>query len=198
MSDQGKKGQKISIWIVFDLDGVIVDTAPTKIALYRKFLGATYDDAALLKICRPSDVLTDEEAVEYCNLYEDNLPSIDRFISDEYLLSLKHHGFKVGLVTRQPKNRVQLIFPNSMFDRIVTEEDLNGQTKDEANAIDFEGKVIFVGDTSEDIRAARIANAFSVFVSWGYEGSTKENPDAVVSDTFQLTDCLGEMSGVSL
>lgn len=157
--------------LIFDMDGVIVNTAQLKISIFRK-LGIRKTDEELLKVSRPSELLEEGLAHEYSREYDIGLEKCQRFIENEELMTLKNKGYQIALMTTQPRRRVHMLFPESLFEIVITEENLRGRTKTEANAVRLvtDGPAIVIGDTDDDMQAAKRAGAIAIFAGWGYGG----------------------------
>jgi phosphoglycolate phosphatase len=112
------------------------------------------------------------------------------------LLELKKAGFRLGILTSNSKENVQSFLMNNqldIFDSIYSGASVFGKSKVIKTAIK-KGKfssheVVYVGDETRDVDAARSAGVRIISVSWGFntkEVLQKQNPDFLIDHPSEL------------
>lgn len=193
--------------IFIDLDGVIIDSKQYKIDLYRKFLvkekiGSEISDETIINSVRPSDFFSQNFAkmsqlIKDFTIYKDKtVPKADRFITDEELASLSE-GNVLVLFTAQKLDYVKHNLKNlSIFNEIITSEVIKHTSKTESDIIakyqkKYKSKTsIFIGDSNDDISAAKKYHITSGFVTWGYSivEQLSTTPDRIFNNKIELFD----------
>ncbi len=124
---------------------------------------------------------------------------------EETLKKLRERGYRMAIVTNKPSQFVGPILKNlaveSYFDHIVGGEDLPRKKPDPLpllHACERLGcdpkKAVMIGDSSNDILAARAASIPSIAVSYGYSAERpieSFGPDAVVGRFGEILGVLG-------
>ncbi|WP_456429353.1 phosphoglycolate phosphatase [Nitratifractor sp.] len=124
---------------------------------------------------------------------------------EETLKKLRERGYRMAIVTNKPSQFVGPILKNlaveSYFDHIVGGEDLPRKKPDPLpllHACERLGcdpkKAVMIGDSSNDILAARAASIPSIAVSYGYSAERpieSFGPDAVVGRFGEILRILG-------
>ncbi len=205
------------MWLIFDMDGVILNSQNVKLQAYWNFisnnnLDIKLKDEDILKSKKPSDIFLDimpNFNSQYPNLikeYKKLLSLATRFISDEELKELGMN-FKLALFTSQKRDSINIIFPDlSLFDKIVTAEDINHTLKENSNGIEeiltsSKDKIaFFIGDTDDDIKAAKKNGIQSIFVSWGYtqKENLEEKPDFIVNTKEELFELINSQKPLQI
>lgn len=205
--------------VLFDLDGVLVDTSDSMKRAYKrvfKELGKPISDSEIDNNLKKSpnqifrllgiDIKSGNNLYrkyysEYLSLSE-FFPEIDNIIK-----LLKTKGFKIGIVTSQPSSRYNMIIKNASFakyvDVAITWNDIpKGKSKPYPDGIHkalekinvVPNRTFFIGDTTNDVIAAKSANVKSVAVLWGLENYNElsaVDPDYIlynITDLERLTE----------
>ena len=203
--------------VIFDLDGVLIDSRKIKIKSFKRtfeYFNITNfpDDIKLLDTLRPSDIFKEFErdlkslSDYYSGIYENELLKSNLFLDFNKLNELKSDSLRFALFTAQPIKRVKMIFSSfdfDLFDMIISEEDLQGKSKSESdgltqiiNTLNPENS-FFLGDTIDDIKAAKRNGVKSIFASWGYtpiEKVIKLKPEIVFNKPVEIYNFLENLS----
>lgn len=204
---------------IFDLDGVVLDSAGLKVNSFVEVFSCYNikripSKKELLLAPRPSKLfssffkVTGLVSEHYRTIYDLGLVKCSCFFPIERVSWLKNLGFNVALFTAQPRRRVEKVFSRSqieLFDAIITEDDFEGEEKKDGKGIrllleTFSSQAVMVGDTLDDVLAAKKHGVISIFVSWGY--SDKEDfcsdncPDYIVNSPLELFLLLEKLQGV--
>lgn len=186
--------QKIDT-VLFDFDGTVMDTNDVILKswqhAFRQILGKTADEARLLKTFGEPLKMTmknffggDEEQVErnveiYRSYQRDHyLDLISLFPGvREMLEEVKSAGFKTALVTSRLKpttyDGLRKFAIEAFFDCIITADDVTKHKPDPQPVFraleslgSAAGSALMLGDTRQDILAAKNAGVASVLVEW--------------------------------
>jgi DNA protecting protein DprA len=209
-----KQDMDLNKAILFDLDGVLVDTSDCMKRAYKRAadeLGKTISDSEIEGYLKKSpnqifkmlgiDIKNGNYL--YRKYYQEYLSFSEFFPQIDNVIKLfKTKGFKVGIVTSQPSSRYHMIMRNAPFakhiDVAITWNDIpRGKSKPHPDGINkaleklnvVPGKTFFVGDTVNDLIAAKNANVKSVAVLWGLEKYNElvvSNPDYIFKDVSDL------------
>jgi phosphoglycolate phosphatase-like HAD superfamily hydrolase len=181
------------VYLIFDMDGVIIDSAKLKIDALKMTFQALHmfipkreiSDKELLA-CHPHDVLQKfhddfKEAVAcHEKIHSQLRKKLKRFFSIDDFQYIKHKTLGVALFTAQPRHRLLDMLGASflnIFDAIVTEDDVLPFIKPSPYGIELilqqqphwnRSKTYFIGDTVEDIMSGRMANINTIAASWGF------------------------------
>lgn len=180
--------------VLFDLDGVIIDTRRATSEALRVLAIAALDrpvDSAALEQCAPLapvDGLIVLGVEDACRIYEE---SFDRALSDavgqvrvfqpviEGMAALSERGVGLGIVTAQAHRRLPFLLPSvitDLVDVVVAHEDAAPKPAPDGVliALDRLGvsavRAMFVGDTANDMAAGRSAGVLAVGAGWGFVG----------------------------
>lgn len=195
--------------ILFDLDGVIHDPAPIMMRAYRAALAASGrkapDEAELRRhlVLSPRRVLRrfggDARAErvyrdEFAACLEKEICVVPGVV--DFIQRLSGQGIRVGIVTSQPRGRCAAILRRcglDALDVVITWNDVpSGRYKPDPYPLQQAlsilgvrpGEAIYVGDTPDDLLAARNAKVRSVAVGWGLsplEELARWRPDLMVA-----------------
>lgn len=186
--------QKIDT-VLFDFDGTVMDTNDVILKswqhAFRQILGKTADEGRLLKTFGEPLKMTmknffggDEEQVErnveiYRSYQRDHyLDLISPFPGvREMLEEVKSAGFKTALVTSRLKSTtydgLRKFAIEAFFDCIITADDVTKHKPDPQPVFraleslgSAAGSALMLGDTRQDILAAKNAGVASVLVEW--------------------------------
>lgn len=174
---------------LFDVDGTLIDTSEliTRSAMQtiRELRGLDADEeeiGALIKES-PKKLLKSysiHDLTHYWKTYERNI-SLAKFFHPETkktLLKLKSRSVRIGIVSSLPKKRITLLFRElhltNLFDVIIAWQD-TPRRKPSPDPILLALRKLgvqpqeatYVGDTENDILAAKSAGVYSILVGWG-------------------------------
>ncbi len=202
-------------YIIFDFDGTIADTIDIALKIYDgiapeygcKPIGEQ-DWKAFRK--RKLNDLLDEYGITRVKLVLLLLrmrKEMSRYIRElkpakdmkESLLQIKNSGFRLGILTSNSKQNVQMFLDNNdlsgIVDFIYSGKSLFGKDKVMISLFDQERlsreEVIYVGDEIRDIEASRKVGIPVIAVSWGL--SDTEVPGALQPD--QIAHTPGDLLG---
>ena len=201
--------------ILFDFDGTIADSLATfvKIAnrLAPQFGYQTITESELKKLTN----LSSQEIIQQANISRLQLFCILRKIRQEFsqeiknlqpisqispsLIALKEAGYKLSILTSNAKENVEFFLINNELDNLFTtihsERTLFGKDKVikrilKSNKLDHH-EVIYVGDETRDIVAAKRSKIAVIAVSWGFNSSavlSQYQPDFLIQTPVELIE----------
>jgi phosphoglycolate phosphatase-like HAD superfamily hydrolase len=208
--------------IIWDMDGVIADTGSVKIGAFKKTFNANgmkpvHDDDQLLKSSRPSHVFqeySDRCGVElskiFHDFYQEDIKTVKSFFTNQEWKELSSNFVSI-FCTAQPLEKEEstllAIFgesSSSIFDEVITEENLQGESKSSDFGVQVISKVLslyssntnevyFVGDPPDDLLCAKRIGAKSIAVAWGYYSHHDielHEPDKIAHTCEQLLYCI--------
>lgn len=214
-----KRGEfKLNKAIVFDFDGVIIDSLELQKFAYEKsyqiVIGKppkrfsefiTYSGSSLTHIISSMN-LPEEMCDKYIEISRERLDLIKVFPGAKQLLErLKAGQYKCGLCTGKDRERtieiLKIMDLYSYFDAIVCSDDVNNP-KPHAESLQLVTRklkvrnvdCLMVGDSKNDILCAKNAKIISVAVDWGAfdkETLLKKSPDYYVENFDKLYNCIG-------
>jgi phosphoglycolate phosphatase-like HAD superfamily hydrolase len=180
--------------IVFDLDGVIVDsraaTAEAIAAVATNALRRPIDPGIINVIGSPPSILQGLGVADAYGVYRRSYDTaferarssvriFDEVVSG--VKELKEAGVGLGVVTAQPKRRARVMLPAHLarlFDRFFTYED-TGREKEVGIVMVLQQlgieprRGMYIGDQPSDLRAARRAGVNGVGVIWGFSNEAE-------------------------
>ena len=206
--------------IIFDFDGTIADTFEPLITIIQR-LSQEFG----YKSVSPEDIdlfrsLTTREIIYQAGVSIWKLPFILRRIKKELnkdiklvrpiqgmkeaLLDLKGQGNELGIITSNSQENVELFLENNQLDtifsficsgttifgknkvinRVLTQKNINLSD------------VIYVGDETRDIEAAKKSNIQVIAVSWGFNSKeilSNQNPDYLIEYPQQLIEVVNSL-----
>ena len=206
--------------IIFDFDGTIADTFEPLITIIQR-LSQEFG----YKSVSPEDIdlfrsLTTREIIYQAGVSIWKLPFILRKIKKELnkdiklvrpfqgmkeaLLDLKSQGNELGIITSNSQENVELFLENNQLDtifsficsgttifgknkvinRVLTQKNINLSD------------VIYVGDETRDIEAAKKSNIQVIAVSWGFNSKeilSNQNPDYLIEYPQQLIEVVNSL-----
>ncbi len=178
--------------VLFDLDGVIIDTRRATSEALRVLATSALDlpvDSAALDQCAPLAPVDGLIALGVRNAYRIYEESFDRALSDavgqvrvfqpviEGMAALSERGVGLGIVTAQAHRRLSfLLLPvvADLVDVVIAHEDAAPKPAPDGvlSALDqlhvSAARAIFIGDTANDIAAGRSAGVRTIGVAWGF------------------------------
>jgi len=203
--------------LIFDLDGTIADTLQTVIQIYNEQVAprlncktANYEDRELLSN-QPVGKLFKEYGISWYKLpfviylvkkhLQKQIKNIQPFPSITNSLHQLKKEYTLGIVTSNSQrnanhflNQHQL---TPLFDFVYTNRNIFGKHKTLNKLItkhQFQkSNVLYIGDETRDIHAARRAGIGMLAVTWGYLGKellAKRNPDLLVEEPSELINAV--------
>lgn len=180
--------------IIFDLDGVLIDSLKNmKFALsktskklslelnfeiYKKYLGLPFDEI-MKKMKIQNKIKIIKKNYEYFS--EQNLDNIkikQNLINE--LKKLKKEYILTVFTSKNKKRTLKILKKYRLFDYIVTSDDVKKGKPNPEGVIKILSKFkinhencLYIGDSSYDLDAANSAKVKYVHASWGYEDLTK-------------------------
>lgn len=203
--------------IIFDFDGTVADTFETIVNIsnllapefgYQK---ATPEDIVKYRNLTSRDVIK-QSGVSIFKLpfilkrlkielnskihYLTPIPGIK-----EALFELKKQGNTIGIITSNDKENVQIFLDKNgmpdLFDFIYSSKNIFGKSKIinkfiKQNKLKPE-QIIYIGDETRDIEAAKKSHIKVIAVTWGFNGKqilAKQNPDFLIEQPSELISAL--------
>lgn len=211
--------------IIFDFDGTIADTFEPLIQIIQR-LSQEFG----YKSVSPEDIdlfrnLTTREIIYQAGVSIWKLPFILRKIKQELnkeinlvhpvtgiqeaLIELKCQGNQLGIITSNSQDNVQLFLENnqldSLFSFICSGTTIFGKNKVINSVLTQENlhlsDVIYVGDETRDIDAAKKSKIQVIAVSWGFNSRkilSNQNPDYLIDHPHQLLDVVNSLKQLIL
>ncbi len=115
------------------------------------------------------------------------------------LTDLKKQGFVLGIVSSNSEQTIKQFLKNNnleLFDHIYAGSSLFGKHHILNDFLDKHGfdpkEVIYVGDETRDIEAAKKSGIAMVAVDWGFNSAQKLSefePEHLISNPYQIMDC---------
>jgi HAD superfamily hydrolase (TIGR01549 family) len=210
--------------IIFDFDGTIADTFDTVVNIgnnlaieygYRKF---EFED--ILKFRN----FTSKEVIQKCGVSLFQLPFLLKQVKKrlnsqikyltpikgmkEVLLELDRQGHILGIITSNSPDNVNLFLENnglkSAFNFSISGTTLFGKHRIINNCLKIyhlnPNQVIYVGDETRDIEAARKSKIKAIAVSWGFnfrEILAQHQPDFLIDRPNQLLEIVQQLESGS-
>ena len=204
--------------LLFDLDGTIADTLFVVINIYNTIVApklrckpVKWEDKLLLQN-KPIGQLFKQYKITWYKLpiviylvkreLQRQIHTILPFADITTVLQkLKQLGFTMGIVTSNSKKNAQYFLQqhriNELFDFVYTNRNIFGKhttlnwlvKKHQFN----KNNILYIGDETRDIHAARKSGIGILAVSWGYLGKellADRNPDAVVDHPLELEQAI--------
>lgn len=178
---------------LFDLDGVIVDSRSATVAaladIAEEQTGRPVDPFTINPQLAPHKAL---EVLGVSNAYQIARTKYDEALARHTSLirvfddavaglhELRAAGVRLAAVTAQPRRRIELILPNhiqSLFEHVLTYNETGGKKDVGIRRLMSQmgllpQNVVYIGDQSRDLEAARKAGVYGFGVLWGF--STEE------------------------
>jgi len=203
--------------LIFDLDGTIADTLPTVIQIYNGKVAprlnckpANYEDRELLNN-NPVGKLFKEYGINWYKMpfviylvkkhLHQQIKNIQPFPCIINTLNQLKKDYTLGIVTSNSQRNAyrfldqHQLFP--LFDFVYTNRNIFTKHKTLNKLItkhQFEKRdVLYIGDETRDIHAARKAGIGMISVTWGFLGKellAKRNPDLLVDEPDQLINAV--------
>ncbi|WP_353930777.1 HAD-IA family hydrolase [Okeanomitos corallinicola TIOX110] len=201
--------------IIFDFDGTIADTVDALVTIANRLaveFGYIQISANELKLLRN---LTAREIIKYSGVSLFKIPFLVKKVKGELknkikdlepisgipeaLTELTEKGYRLGIITSNSQENVNEFLKchhlDYLFEFIHSGVTIFGKTTIINNVLRQRQikpqTVIYVGDETRDIEAAKKANIQVVGVTWGFnsaEALAKEKPDFLIHDPSELLD----------
>ncbi|MFM2062778.1 MAG: hypothetical protein RLZZ507_2448 [Cyanobacteriota bacterium] len=201
--------------IIFDFDGTIADTVDALVSIANRlavefgYIQITANELTLLRN------LTSREIIKYSGVSLLKIPFLVKKVKSELkskipelepifgmkeaLIELNQQGYRLGIITSNSQENVTEFLKshglNYLFEFIYSGVTIFGKTTIINNVLRQRQlkpqTVIYVGDETRDIEAAKKANIKVVAVSWGFnspEALAKQNPDFLIHHPSELLD----------
>ena len=211
--------------ILFDFDGTIADSLDAIVNITNSLAGEFgYKPASQEQIAQLQN-LPPRELIKESGISIFKIPFLFRRVKlelskevqylspipgmKEALIELKNQGNRLGIITSNSQENVMaFLFKNelqNLFEFIYSAKTLFGKNKVITNflrqeSLKFED-VIYVGDETRDIEAARKSNIKVIAVSWGFnsrEVLAEKKPDFLIYKPNELIDVIGSLQQVSI
>ncbi|MGK7902192.1 MAG: HAD-IA family hydrolase [Hormoscilla sp.] len=199
--------------IIFDFDGTLADTLDAIVSITNRLSAEFgYQPASPEKVIHLKN-LSSREVIQQSGVSLWKLPFLLRRVRSEFnnhidelkpvpgikevLLELKNRGYYLGILTSNDRKNVQLFTKNHdwehLFDFIHSAMNLFGKGRAIEHLLrksKFDRQeIIYVGDETRDIEAAKITNIRAITVSWGFnspEVLAAHNPDFLIHQPREL------------
>jgi phosphoglycolate phosphatase len=203
--------------IVFDFDGTIADTFDSIVNIINHLsVEFGYQKASSEDVNKLRN-LNSREIIKYSGVSLLKLPFLVKRVKSELnkeihrlspasgirevLLELQCQGNKLGIITSNSKSNVIAFLQNNElqapFDFIYSGTTLFGKSKVIGRLLQQEnlspGEVIYVGDETRDIEAAKRTPIKVIAVSWGFNSSqalAEQNPDFLIHHPRELIEVI--------
>jgi HAD superfamily phosphoserine phosphatase-like hydrolase len=201
--------------IVFDFDGTIADTFLQALDIFYKVTGRT-EPLPAEEIQRLRGMAMSEAARELQvpfwkmplllirgkKLLASRMDTIHPVEGmPELLRQLKADGHRLYIISSNTKSNIEAFLRRQKLDDVFIEVIGNARLKGKARMLRklaranqlTDNKLVYVGDETRDIEAAKHAGAMSVAVTWGYNNAQvleRHHPDSLVANADQLTKIL--------
>ncbi|MBD2292277.1 HAD-IA family hydrolase [Anabaena sphaerica FACHB-251] len=201
--------------IIFDFDGTIADTVDALVTIANRlavefgYIQISPNELTLLRN------LTSREIIKYSGVSLLKIPFLVKKVKGELknkiqelepisgvteaLIALHHQGYRLGVITSNSPENVSKFLKchdlDYLFEFIYSGVTIFGKTTIINNVLRQRQikppTVIYVGDETRDIEAAKKANIKVIAVTWGFnspEALAKENPDFLIHHPSELLD----------
>lgn len=203
--------------LIFDFDGTIADSRITLVKIANELADEFgYDPVTESDIVRLSN-LSSKDVIIQSPIPAYKIPFLLRRVKrqlnehiaylqpfegmEEALSNLKKKGCYLGIITSNLGANVSLFLrKNSLdnyFDFVYSANTLFGKNKVINKAIDkhhlLKDEVIYIGDETRDIEAAKKSNIKVAAVTWGFNSASvlkKYNPDFILNKPQELLDII--------
>lgn len=201
--------------IIFDFDGTIADTVDALVSIANRLaveFGYIQISANELTLLRN---LTAREIIKYSGVSLLRIPFLVKKVKGELktkikelepisgvpeaLIALHNQGYRLGIITSNSQENVNEFLKchdlDYLFEFIHSGVTIFGKTTIINNVLRQRQikpqTVIYVGDETRDIEAAKKANIKVIGVTWGFnspEALAKQNPDFLIHHPSELLD----------
>lgn len=200
---------------IFDFDGTIADSLTTLVKIANELADefgydlVTENDIIRLSNLSSRDVLLQSPVAPYKIPFllrrikkelNQHIANLKPFVGiKEALIYLKTQQFKLGIVTSNTEDNVIKFLENNQleyyFDFIYSSHSIFGKNKVINKLIQKHqlliDEIVYVGDETRDIEAAKKSKIKVIAVSWGFNSTdilAQYQPDFLISTPHQLTE----------
>ena len=205
--------------IVFDFDGTIADTYDQLINLANELAEEfNYKPISQSEVLRLKN-LSSWEIIKQAQIPLFKIPFLFKRIQKELsqeidrvklfpemetvLLQLKKRGYRLGVITSNSQENVQIVLANyqleHIFDFIYAETTIFGKHRVINEVIRTKkierDKIIYVGDETRDIRSAKKSKIAIAAVAWGFHARqvlAKQKPEFIVERPKDLLEVIAQ------
>lgn len=206
--------------IIFDFDGTIADTLDVIVSITNRLaVEFGYKPTSQEELAQIKN-LTSRQIIKQSGISIFKLPFLIRIVKAELnkeiqrvkpirgireaLSELKNQGNRLGIITSNSKENVIAVLETNglqeLFDFIYSEKTLFNKSKVINKFLKQENlnpeEVIYVGDETRDIEAARKSQIKAIAVSWGFNSAevlAEQNPDFLIHQPNELTEVIGSL-----
>ncbi len=220
-NSQLRKMNKTMKTIIFDFDGTIANTLDAVVNIYNDIAPkynckpVKHKDRKKLQAKRPQEFLKNY-GVNHLKLFflvihtrrklRNEIGNIKPIIGiTQALKELKIAGFNLGIMTSNSKINVNIFLEmngiKNIFDFIYTSKNIFGKDKTINQLLKNhkirKDSVVYVGDETRDIEAARKVGIPIVAVSWGFNAReilALSEPDKIIDNPKKMLECLQKIT----
>ena len=203
--------------IIFDFDGTIADTLDAVVSITNRLAGdfgykqTSLEELAILRN------LNSRQIIKHSGVSIFKIPFLIRKVLSELnneiqvlsafpgikeaLIELKNQGNRLGIITSNSKENVTAFLNKNglqeLFDFIYSGATIFGKSKVINRVLKSENlkseEVIYVGDETRDIEAAKRTQIKAIAVSWGFNSKqvlAEYNPDFLIHQPNELIEVI--------
>ena len=203
--------------IIFDFDGTIADSWDSFVAIVNRLSGEFgYQPVEGVELEELAN-LSSQEIIKRAKIARIKIPCILRRVKKElnkeieglkpipgiatYLLELRLQGYQLGIITSNIKDNVVAFLKknqlDSLFDFIYSGTTLFGKHKVINRVLKKNGfqpdEVIYIGDETRDISAAKKSKVQVIAVSWGFNSPSilaQYQPDFLIDQPGEILEVI--------
>lgn len=202
--------------VIFDFDGTLADTFDLIVDITNRLSVEFGYKPARKEEIPEIQKLTPLQAINQSGISILKLPFLLRRIRLEFqkeihnvslfagikevLLELKSQGYKLGIITSNGQENVEFVLQKNdllIFEFMFSGTTLFGKDKVLKKYLKAENinpeEVVYVGDETRDIHAAKKAKAKVIAVTWGFnstEALSEHHPDALIQQPQELIEVI--------
>ena len=204
--------------VIFDFDGTLADTFDLIFAITNRLsVDFGYKQAKKEEISEIQK-LSPLEIIKHSGISIFKVPFLLRTIRKEFqkevdnvrlfagikeaLLELKYQGYQIGIITSNGQENVEYVLQKHdllIFDFIDSRTALFGKHRVIKKYLKSENsqpeEIVYVGDETRDIHAAKKAKVKAIAVTWGFnsrEVLSEYQPDALVDQPQELIEVINK------
>lgn len=203
--------------IIFDFDGTIADTLDAIVSITNRlaeefgYKQTSQEDLAILKNLTSRQIIK-QSGVSIFKIpflikkvkaeLNNEIQELSAFIGiKEAFIELKSQGNRLGIVTSNSKENVTAFLHKNglqeLFDFIYSAPTIFGKSKVINRIVKTENikleDVIYVGDETRDIEAAKKTHIKAIAVTWGFNSKevlAEQNPDFLIHQPNELIEAI--------
>ncbi len=211
--------------IIFDFDGTIADSLEMLVTISNRLaVQFGYKQTSQIELARLKN-LTSREIIKQSGISIFKVPFLLRKVKTEMspeiktlslfagmrevLIELDNIGHKLVIISSNSKSNILAFLEHNNLENIFyyiysgttvfgKDKVINKFTRQEN--IDI-ADVVYVGDETRDIEAAKKSNVVAIAVSWGFntkEALAKQNPDFLIDQPQELINVLDSLSNSTI